>query len=69
MAVKKARPDVSVGVVGMITAPQQANEVLSEGKADVIFLAHEFLRDTRFALRAANELGIALKPAVQYERA
>jgi len=68
VAVKKARPDVSVGAVGMITAPQQANDVVSEGKADVI-LAHEFLRDTRFALRAANEFGIALKPAVQYERA
>jgi len=59
--------DVSVGVVGMITALQQANEVLSEGKADIIFLAHKFLRDTHFALRTVNELGITLKLAVQYK--
>ena len=53
----------------MITTPQQANEVLAEGKADVIFLAREFMRDPHFVLRAANELGVALKPAAQYERA
>jgi 2,4-dienoyl-CoA reductase-like NADH-dependent reductase (Old Yellow Enzyme family) len=53
----------------MITAPQLANEVLAEGKADVVFLAREFLRDLHFVLRAASELGVAVKPAVQYERA
>lgn len=53
----------------MITTPRQANDVLAEGKADVIFLAREFLRDPHFVLRAANELGVAVKPAVQYERA
>ena len=53
----------------MITSAQLANEVLTEGKADVVFLAREFLRDPHFVLRAANELGVAAKPAVQYERA
>jgi 2,4-dienoyl-CoA reductase-like NADH-dependent reductase (Old Yellow Enzyme family) len=51
----------------MITTPQQANGVLAEGKADVVLLAREFVRDPHFVLRAADELGVAVKPAVQYE--
>ena len=53
----------------MITAPQQANDLVAEGKADLVLLAREFLRDPHFVLRAADELGVAVKPAVQYERA
>jgi 2,4-dienoyl-CoA reductase-like NADH-dependent reductase (Old Yellow Enzyme family) len=53
----------------MITTPQQANDILAEGKADVVLLAREFLRDPHFVLRAASELGVGVKPAVQYERA
>ena len=68
-AVKKAHPDIVVGAVGMITSPQQANDVLAEGKADIVSLARGFLRDPHFVLRAASELGVAVKPAVQYERA
>ena len=68
-AVKKAHPDISIGAVGMITTPKQANDVLVEGKADVVSLAREFLRDPHFVLRAADELGVAVRPAVQFERA
>ena len=52
----------------MITMPQQANDVFAEGKADIVSIAREFLHDPHF-VRAASELGVALKPAVQYERA
>jgi 2,4-dienoyl-CoA reductase-like NADH-dependent reductase (Old Yellow Enzyme family) len=58
-----------VGAVGLITTAKQANDVLVEGKADIVSLAREFLRDPHFVLRAADELGVALRPAVQYERA
>ncbi|KAI9465023.1 FMN-linked oxidoreductase [Lactarius psammicola] len=68
-AVKKAHPDIPVGAVGLITTPKQANEVLVQGKADIVSIAREFLRDPHFVLRAADELGVALRPAVQYERA
>jgi len=68
-AVKKAHPDISVGAVGMITTPKQANDVLVERKADVVSLARGFLQDPHFVMRAADELGVAVKPAVQYERA
>ena len=58
-----------MGTVGMITTSQQANDVVAEGKADLVLLGREFLRDPHFVLRAANELGVAVKPAVQYELA
>jgi 2,4-dienoyl-CoA reductase-like NADH-dependent reductase (Old Yellow Enzyme family) len=68
-AVKKAHPDIAVGAVGLITTATQANSVLVEGKADIVLLAREFLRDPYFVLRAADELGVVVRPAVQYERA
>ena len=46
----------------MITTPQQANDVLAEGKVDVVFLARDFLRDPHFVLRATSEVGVAVKP-------
>ena len=53
----------------MITTPKQANDILVEGKADIVSLGREFLRDPHFVLRAADELGVAVRPAVQYELA
>ena len=58
-----------MGAVGLITTPKQANDVLVEDKADIVSLAREFLRDPHFVLRAADELGVAVRPAVQFERA
>ena len=58
-----------MGTMEMITAPQQANDLVAEDKADLVLLAREFLRDPHFVLRAANELGVTMKPAVQYKRA
>jgi len=43
--------------------------VVAKGQADVALLMREFLRDPHFVLRAASELGVAVKPAVQYELA
>ncbi|KAG8967013.1 hypothetical protein FRC03_010860 [Tulasnella sp. 419] len=59
----------TTGAVGLITTPQQAESILQEDKADVIFLARELLRNADWALDAAQALGIAVKPANQYERA
>jgi 2,4-dienoyl-CoA reductase-like NADH-dependent reductase (Old Yellow Enzyme family) len=68
-AIKEAVPQVPVGAVGLITDPQQAEDILSSGRADVILMARELLRDPNFALRAANTLKAAVKPPNQYERA
>jgi 2,4-dienoyl-CoA reductase-like NADH-dependent reductase (Old Yellow Enzyme family) len=58
-----------VGTVGIITQGIQANEILDNGDADVIFAAREFMRDPNFPLKAAHDLGVDVKWPVQYHRA
>ncbi len=60
---------VATGAVGMITEPAQAEAILTEGKADLIFLARELLRDPYWPMRAAKQYGAPVHPPVQYERA
>jgi 2,4-dienoyl-CoA reductase-like NADH-dependent reductase (Old Yellow Enzyme family) len=57
------------GAVGMITDPQQGEEIIASGRADVISLAREFLRDPYWPLHAARVLGRKQAPPVQYSRA
>ncbi|KAF7979421.1 hypothetical protein HWV62_42550 [Athelia sp. TMB] len=68
-AIKKALPDLPIGSVGLITDPHQAEQILAQGKADVVFLARELMRDPHWPMKAAQELGVAVKVANQYERA
>ncbi|MDE1178021.1 MAG: NADH:flavin oxidoreductase/NADH oxidase [Edaphobacter sp.] len=61
--------DIQTGAVGMITAPEQADQIVRTGQADVVLLARELLRDPYWPLHAAE---ILHKPGlwpVQYERA
>jgi len=67
-AIKK-EAGILTGAVGMITTPEQAEEILANGKADVVIIAREFLRDPYFPLHAAKALGVDIKWPVQYERA
>ncbi|HXB69294.1 MAG TPA: NADH:flavin oxidoreductase/NADH oxidase [Candidatus Acidoferrales bacterium] len=60
---------VLTAAVGLITTPAQAEEIVHTGKADLVLLAREFLRDPYFPRRAAQELGQKVKPPVQYGRA
>ena len=60
---------IPVSAVGLITAAEQAEQVLAEGAADAIFAGREWLRDPHFALRAAHELGAEVAWPPQYERA
>ena len=60
---------ILTGAVGMITEPEQANEIIKIDQADLVLLAREQLRDPHFALRAAYVLGEEVKWPVQYERA
>ncbi|KAJ1859604.1 hypothetical protein LPJ73_001781 [Coemansia sp. RSA 2703] len=69
---EKVKHEVSgllVGAVGLITEGHQANEILEDGKADVLFIAREFLRNPSFVLSTAHELGVNIKWPIQYERA
>lgn len=67
-AIKK-QTGITTGAVGLITTAKQAEEILQNGEADLIFLARELLRDPYFPLHAATELGEDVKWPAQYERA
>jgi len=60
---------VATGAVGLITEPHQAEQVLSEGSADLVLLARELLRNPRWPLRAAQELGAEVPWPASYARA
>lgn len=60
---------IRTGAVGMITTSEQCEEILLNGKADMVFLARQLLRDPYFPLHAAKELNVDVKWPVQYERA
>jgi len=65
----RARAGIATGAVGFITDAKQAEEIVASGKADLVLLARELLRDPYWPRRAAQELGVKLRPPVQYERA
>ncbi len=60
---------IATAAVGVLTHAAQAQTILTTEQADMVFLARELLRDPYWPRRAAQELGVKLKPPVQYERA
>jgi 2,4-dienoyl-CoA reductase-like NADH-dependent reductase (Old Yellow Enzyme family) len=46
----------------------ECEDILQSGKADMIFLARQMLRDPYFPLHAAKELGVDVKWPDQYLR-
>lgn len=62
--------NVPVAAVGLITSPSQAEEIIAQGKADLIFLGREMLRNPYFPLWAAATLAApeAITWPVQYQR-
>lgn len=65
----KQEAGILTGAVGLITTPQQAEDILQKGQADLIILARQMLRDPYFTLHAAKELDVDVQWPVQYERA
>lgn len=60
---------IATASVGMITAPEQADQIVRSGQADMIVMAREFLRDPYWPLHAAARLKQPLPPPSQYQRA
>ena len=48
---------IMTGTVGLITEAGHANELVTEGDADLVFIARELLREPYWALKAEQELG------------
>ncbi len=65
----KKESGILTGAVGLITTAKDCEEILLTGKADMIFLARQLLRDPYFPLRAAKELNADVKWPDQYLRA
>lgn len=59
---------IATAAVGMITAPEQAEQILCTGQADAVFLARQLLRDPYWPLHAASALHVDIEWPVQYER-
>ena len=60
---------MKTGAVGLITTAVQADNILREGRADLILIARESLRNPNFPLKAAGELGVEGPWPSQYLRA
>lgn len=60
---------VATAAVGLITRAEQAEQILTDGSSDLVFLARELLRDPYWPRRAAVELGAEVAWPPQYERA
>jgi 2,4-dienoyl-CoA reductase-like NADH-dependent reductase (Old Yellow Enzyme family) len=60
---------ILTGAVGLIIEPRQAEEILANGDADLVFLGRELLRDPYWVMRAQREMGEPVSLPVQYERA
>jgi 2,4-dienoyl-CoA reductase-like NADH-dependent reductase (Old Yellow Enzyme family) len=60
---------IATAAVGLITEAAQAEQILSSGQADAVFLAREMLRDPYWPLHAAAKLGVDVPWPVQYLRA
>lgn len=60
---------IATGAVGLITEPQQAQNIIQSGEADLVFLARELLRDPYWPYHTARALGVQMPPPPQYARA
>jgi 2,4-dienoyl-CoA reductase-like NADH-dependent reductase (Old Yellow Enzyme family) len=60
---------IPTAAVGMITTPEQADQIIRTEQADVVSLAREMLRDPYWSLHAAEALHKPATWPVQYERA
>ena len=48
---------IATAAVGLITEPAQANAIVADGEADLVFLARAMLRDPYWPVHAAATLG------------
>lgn len=61
--------EIATGAVGMITSPEQADQIVRLGQADLIVMAREFLRRPYWPIHAAHSLRQPVVVPPQYQRA
>lgn len=65
----RSQVGIATRAVGGISEPQQANQIIESGQADMVALARAFLADPRWAWRAADALGADITYPGPYARA
>jgi 2,4-dienoyl-CoA reductase-like NADH-dependent reductase (Old Yellow Enzyme family) len=66
-AVRK-RTGIATRAVGMITHPEQAEEIVQSGRADMVALGRAMLDNPRWGWHASEALGAKIRYPRQYER-
>jgi NADPH2 dehydrogenase len=59
---------INVRAVGMIASPQQAEDIVASGKADMVAMARAFLDDPRWVWHAAERFGVKVDYPPPYAR-
>ncbi|MBL9124338.1 MAG: NADH:flavin oxidoreductase/NADH oxidase, partial [Planctomycetaceae bacterium] len=62
----KRQAEILTGAVGLITEPDQANQIIAGGDADVVLIAREMLREPYWADKAYLALHAEPPWPVQY---
>ena len=68
---ERVRREVGIptGAVGLVTTPEMAQEIIHNGRADLVILGRELLRDPFWTLHAARHLGVDVAWPAPYLRA
>ena len=64
----KSHAQIMTGAVGLLTNGKQAEDILQQGQADLIFIGRALLRNPYWAKAAADDLGYSLQAPSSYER-
>ena len=64
----KHEAQIPTSAVGLITGAHQAQHIIETNEADAVFMAREMIRNPRWPLQAAEELGVVVDWPEQYFR-
>jgi 2,4-dienoyl-CoA reductase-like NADH-dependent reductase (Old Yellow Enzyme family) len=64
----KRNVDIAVRAVGMIADPEQAEDIVATGKADMVAMARAFLDNPRWVWHAGEHFGVKVDYPPQYAR-
>jgi NADPH2 dehydrogenase len=65
----KKEVGIATRVVGLIVKPEQAEDIIAKGDADLVSMARSFLDDPHWGWHAAKALGAEVPRPPQYQRA
>lgn len=60
----RKKAEMLTAAVGLITEPEQANDIIREGRADMVLLARAMMKNPYWTLQAAQSLGLPVEKAL-----